>query len=111
MYWSSKNLETLCQAMELHHWKVEEQWRLDKVRLAEEEALAIAEKEKAKCMEAIDKAEVAPRMAELEARKRINAETKAFKEVDEKKKVLDKLAQTGVKYNKYAVREIGRLKQ
>lgn len=92
--------------MELHHWKVEEQRRLDEVRLAEEEALAIAEKEKAKCMAAIEKAEAAQRIAELEAQKRINAEMKALREAEEKKKVLDKLAQSDVRYRKYSIGEI-----
>lgn len=59
--------------MELHHSKVEEQRRLDEVWIAEEEALAIAEKEKAECMAAIEIAETAKRIAELEAQKRINA--------------------------------------
>ncbi|KAL2503410.1 Protein kinase protein with adenine nucleotide alpha hydrolase-like domain [Forsythia ovata] len=94
------------KAMELHHWKVEEQRRLDEVRLAEEEALAIAEKEKAKCRAAIEKAEAAQRIAELEAQKRIHAETKALKEAEEKKKVLDKLAQSDVRYRKYSIGEI-----
>ncbi|KAG6414260.1 hypothetical protein SASPL_126978 [Salvia splendens] len=45
-----------------------------------EPALAIAEKEKQKCRAAVEKAEAAQRIAELEAQKRINAEMKALKE-------------------------------
>lgn len=94
------------QALELHRWKVEEQQRLEDARLAEEAALAIAEKEKEKCRAAIEKAEAAQRIAELEAQKRINAEMKALKEAEEKKKVLDKLAQSDARYRKYSIEEI-----
>ncbi|KAL0374672.1 UNVERIFIED_CONTAM: U-box domain-containing protein 34 [Sesamum radiatum] len=94
------------KAMELHRWKVEEQQRLEEARLAEEAALAIAEKEKEKCRAAIEKAEAAQRIAELEAQKRINAEMKALKESEEKKKVLDKLAKNDVRYRKYSIEEI-----
>ncbi|XP_020553494.1 U-box domain-containing protein 35 isoform X2 [Sesamum indicum] len=94
------------KAMELHRWKVEEQQRLEEARLAEEAALAIAEKEKEKCRAAIEKAEAAQRIAELEAQKRINAEMKALKEAEEKKKVMDKLAKNDVRYRKYTIEEI-----
>lgn len=62
--------------------------------------------EKEKCRAAIEKAEAAQRIAELEAQKRINAEMKALKEAEEKKKVLDKLAQNDVRYRKYTIEEI-----
>lgn len=74
--------------------------------MAEEAALAIAEKEKAKCRVAVEKAEVAQRIAELESQKRINAEMKAQKESEEKMKALDALAQTDVRYRKYTIEEI-----
>ncbi|RVW17313.1 U-box domain-containing protein 35 [Vitis vinifera] len=79
---------------------------LEEARLAEEAALAIAEREKAKSRAAIEHAEAAQRIAELEAQKRINAEMKAIKEAEEKKKVLDSLAQTDVRYRKYTIEEI-----
>lgn len=41
------------QARELHRWKMEEEQRLEEARLAEEAALALAEKEKAKCKAAM----------------------------------------------------------
>ncbi|KAI5659192.1 hypothetical protein M9H77_27985 [Catharanthus roseus] len=94
------------KALELHRWKVEEQQKLEEAKLAEEAALAIAEKEKAKCKAAIEAAEAAQRIAELEAQKRINAERKALKEAEEKKKVLDVLAHTDVRYRKYSIEEI-----
>ncbi|XP_073033487.1 U-box domain-containing protein 35-like isoform X1 [Primulina eburnea] len=94
------------KALELHQWKVEEQQKLEEARHAEEAALAIAEREKQKCRAAIEKAEAAQRIAEFEAQKRINAEMKALREAEEKKKVLDKLAQNDVRYRKYTIEEI-----
>lgn len=93
----------LQQARELHRWKMEEERRLEEARMNGETALAIAEKEKAKCKAAM---EAAQRMAELEVQKRKNAEMKAQKESEEKKKALDALAQTDVRYRKYTIEEI-----
>lgn len=92
--------------MELHQWKMEEQQRLEEARLSEEAALAIAEKEKAKCRMAIEAAEAAQRLAELEAQKRINAEMKALREAEERKKVMDTLAHQDIRYRKYSIEEI-----
>lgn len=94
------------QAKELQHWKVEEERRIEEARMAEEAALALAEKEKAKSKAAMEAAEAAQRIAELEAQKRINAEMKALKEAEEKKKVLDALVQSDVRYRKYTIEEI-----
>ncbi|XP_058068614.1 U-box domain-containing protein 52-like [Magnolia sinica] len=94
------------KARELHRWKMEEEQKLEEARMAEEAALAIAEKEKAKCKMAIEAAEAAQRIAELEAQKRINAEMKAVKESEEKKKALDALANTDIRYRKYTIEEI-----
>ncbi|XP_010252203.1 PREDICTED: U-box domain-containing protein 35-like isoform X2 [Nelumbo nucifera] len=94
------------KARELHRWKMEEERRLEEARLAEEAALAIAEKEKAKCKAAIEAAEAAQRIAELEAQKRLNAEMKAIKESEERKKVLESLAHKDCRYRKYTIEEI-----
>ncbi|KAK3437453.1 hypothetical protein EUGRSUZ_C02137 [Eucalyptus grandis] len=94
------------KAIELQHWKLEEERRVEEARLAEEAALALAEKEKAKSKAAMEAAEAAQRIAELEAQKRINAEMKAIKEAEEKKKVLDALAQSDVRYRRYSIEEI-----
>ncbi|XP_009618440.1 U-box domain-containing protein 35 [Nicotiana tomentosiformis] len=94
------------KALELHRWKVEEEQRLEEARSAEEAALAIAEKEKAKCKAALEAAEEAQRIAEREAQRRIHAERKALKEAEEKKKVLDALAQSDCRYRKYTIEEI-----
>ncbi|XP_042492007.1 U-box domain-containing protein 35-like isoform X2 [Macadamia integrifolia] len=94
------------KAMELHRWKMEEEQKFEDARMAEEAALKIAEKEKAKCRAAIEAAEASQRIAELEAQKRVNAEMKAYKESEEKKKVLDALANSDVRYRKYTIDEI-----
>ncbi|GAV63651.1 Pkinase domain-containing protein/Usp domain-containing protein [Cephalotus follicularis] len=94
------------KAMELQRWKVEEERKLQEARLAEEAALAIAEQEKAKSRAAIEAAEASQRIAELEAQKRRTAEMKALKEAEEKKKALDALAHTDVRYRKYTIEEI-----
>ncbi|PKA63650.1 U-box domain-containing protein 52 [Apostasia shenzhenica] len=94
------------KAMELQQWKLEEARKFEELRHAEEAALAMAEMEKAKCKAAIEAAEVAQRIAELEAQKRINAELKARREAEEKKKALDALAHTDVRYRKYKIDEI-----
>ncbi|KAJ8528402.1 hypothetical protein K7X08_022094 [Anisodus acutangulus] len=93
-------------AMELQRWKMEEQRRLEEARLAEEAALALAEKEKAKSRAAIEHAEAAQRLAELESQKRISAEMKALKEAEEKNKILNKLTQNDFRYRKYTIEEI-----
>ncbi|PSR93579.1 Serine/threonine-protein kinase [Actinidia chinensis var. chinensis] len=91
---------------ELQHWKMEEEQRLEEARLAEEAALAIVEREKAKSRAAIEHAEAAQRIAELESQKRINAEMKAHKEAEEKNKVLNRLARSDIRYRKYKIEEI-----
>ncbi|KAK2646203.1 hypothetical protein Ddye_021398 [Dipteronia dyeriana] len=94
------------KAKELHRWKLEEGQRLEEARIAEEAALALAEREKAKCRAAIEAAEAAQRIAELESHKRKNAEMKALKESEEKKRALNALANGDLKYRKYTIEEI-----
>ncbi|MBA0853845.1 hypothetical protein Goshw_022724, partial [Gossypium schwendimanii] len=94
------------KARELQLWKLEEERRLEEARLAEEAALAIAEKEKAKSKAAMEAAEAAQRIAEIESQKRVNAEMKALKESVEKKKALDALAHSDFRYRKYTIEEI-----
>ncbi|XP_050366518.1 U-box domain-containing protein 52 [Argentina anserina] len=94
------------KAHELQRWKLEEERRLEEARLAEEAAMAIVEKERAKSKAAMEAAEAARRIAELEAQKRINAEMKALREAEEKKKALSALQQSDVRYRKYSIEEI-----
>ncbi|KAF7820570.1 U-box domain-containing protein 35 [Senna tora] len=94
------------KATELQRWKMEEQKRLEEARIAEEEALAIAEMEKAKCRAALEAAEASQRIAEQEAQKRLHAEMKARKEHDMKKRDPDTFSQGVAKYRKYTIEEI-----
>ncbi|MBA0690445.1 hypothetical protein Goari_008119, partial [Gossypium aridum] len=94
------------KANELHQWKMEEARKFEEARLAGEAALAMAEKEKAKCKAAIEAAEAAKRLAEMEAHRRRQAELKAKKEADEKNRALDALAHNDVRYRKYTIEEI-----
>ncbi|KAL2517419.1 Protein kinase protein with adenine nucleotide alpha hydrolase-like domain [Abeliophyllum distichum] len=75
------------KAKELQRWKMEEQRRLEEARIAEEAAVALAEKEMVKSMAALEHAEATRRIAELESKKRINAEMRVLKEAEEKGKL------------------------
>ena len=86
--------------MEPHHWKLAEEWKLDEVRLAEEAALSIEEKERGRSKAA------AKRIAELETQKRANEKIKAHKEAEQARWALDNLAQSDFKYRRYTVEEI-----
>ncbi|KAK2966180.1 hypothetical protein RJ640_008746 [Escallonia rubra] len=77
-----------------------------KARLAEEAALTVAEKEKARSKAALEHAEAAQRIAELEAQKRRSAKIKVLKEAEEKDKILDALAKSDVRYMKYSIEEL-----
>ncbi|XP_068304199.1 U-box domain-containing protein 35-like [Pyrus communis] len=93
------------KATEVNRWNREEEMRLEEARLAEEAARELVEKEKAKCRAAIEAAEAAQRVAELESRKRRNAELKALKEVEQRKKSIDPRAYE-LRYRKYTIEEI-----
>nr|KYP50398.1 U-box domain-containing protein 35 [Cajanus cajan] len=92
--------------MELTSWRIEEEKKLEEARLAEEAALAIAEKEKARCRAAVETAEASKKIAEVESHRRASAEVKALKEAEEMRKLLDNLAQTDVRYRRYGIEEI-----
>ncbi|KFK25460.1 hypothetical protein AALP_AA8G117900 [Arabis alpina] len=94
------------KANELNQWKMEEARRFEEARSAEEAALAVAEMEKAKCRAAIEAAEKAQRMAELEAQRRKQAEMKARRESQEKDRALNALVQNDVRYRRYSIEEI-----
>ncbi|KAJ9183607.1 hypothetical protein P3X46_007436 [Hevea brasiliensis] len=94
------------KASELHQWKMEEARRFEEARLAEEAALAIAEMEKAKCKAAMEAADKAQRLAEMEAQRRKYAEMKAKRESAEKNRALNALAHNDVRYRKYTIEEI-----
>ncbi|KAE8667070.1 U-box domain-containing protein 51-like isoform X2 [Hibiscus syriacus] len=94
------------KAEELHQWKMEEARKFEEAKQAGEAALAMAEKEKAKCKAAMEAAEAARKLAEMEAHRRRQAELKAKKEADEKTRALSVLAKNDVRYRKYTIEEI-----
>ncbi|XP_050940541.1 U-box domain-containing protein 35-like isoform X2 [Cucumis melo] len=96
------------KAMELHRWKVEEEQRLEAARMAEEAALAMAEKEKIKCKAAMEAAEAAQRNAALEAKKRARVEKMVDMEAQEMKRTLSfsGYGQAEIGYRKYTIQEI-----
>ncbi|XP_020581904.1 U-box domain-containing protein 52-like [Phalaenopsis equestris] len=93
-------------AKELHDKKMEEARKVEEAKHAEEAALALAEREKAKCKAAIEAAQAAQRIAEIEAQKRLHAELKAKRETEEKMKALNALAHKDQRYRKYNIDEI-----
>ncbi|KAL6984551.1 hypothetical protein U1Q18_017927 [Sarracenia purpurea var. burkii] len=94
------------KAKELHQWKVEETRRFEQARLSEEAALCIVEKEKARSKAALEAAEKAQKVAEMEAQRRKYAEMKVKRETEEKNRALDVLSQNDVRYRKYSIEEI-----
>jgi len=68
--------------------------------------LAVAEIEKAKCRTAVEAAEKAQRMAELEGQRRKQAEMKAVSEEKDKDRAVSALAHNDVRYRKYSIEEI-----
>ncbi|GAB4837657.1 hypothetical protein Ancab_002507 [Ancistrocladus abbreviatus] len=78
-----------------------------KAQLAEESALAVAEKEKAKSRAFIEAAKAAQRIAESEAQKRISTEMKALREAKARKNALESVTHSKVaRYRKYTTKEI-----
>ncbi|XP_020578788.1 U-box domain-containing protein 35-like isoform X2 [Phalaenopsis equestris] len=93
------------KALDLDRWKKEEEHKLEEARLAEESALALVEREKAKCKAAMEAAQAQQKIAELEAQKRRNAEMQAHKEAEEKKSAI-KTFVTSFRYRRYTIEEI-----
>ncbi|XP_009610856.1 U-box domain-containing protein 52-like isoform X2 [Nicotiana tomentosiformis] len=91
---------------ELNVWRMEEEKRLEEARLAEEAAKLAAEKERDKCKVAMETAEAAQRLAELEAKRRVDAEMQALKEAEQKEKALMNFSQGDFRYRRYSIEEI-----
>ncbi|KAL0317475.1 UNVERIFIED_CONTAM: Vacuolar protein sorting-associated protein 53 A [Sesamum angustifolium] len=91
------------KAVELHRWRQDEEQRLEESRLAEEAARRTAEKEKAKYKAAMENAQAAQRVAELESRRRVDAEKKAIQEVDDKDETVGVMP---FRYRRYSIDEI-----
>ena len=94
------------QAEQIRRWKVEEERKVVEVRLSQEAALAIAEREKARAKAALEAAEEAKRTAEMESQRRKEAEMKARKEAEERDRVLTAMAHNDNRYRKYTMQEI-----
>ncbi|XP_056690847.1 U-box domain-containing protein 35 isoform X2 [Spinacia oleracea] len=93
------------QALELQRWKIEEERRIEDIQDSDESTRKTMKKEKAKSKATIEAAEANRRLAELEAQKRVSAEMKALKEVEEKNKDVGSIAKS-VRYRKYSIEEI-----
>ncbi|XP_073129954.1 U-box domain-containing protein 52-like isoform X2 [Henckelia pumila] len=91
------------KAVELRQWRVEEEQRLEEARLAEGAARLIAEEERAKCKEELEKAQAAQRVADMESKKRVDAEMKALQDVDENDKAM---SISTLRYRRYSIEEI-----
>jgi hypothetical protein len=91
---------------ELSQMKHEEQRKVEELKQSEAGAMAMFEMEKAKCRAAIEAAEKAKRIAELEAHKRQKAELKARKESEERRRAMNALNKVDVRYRRYTIEEI-----
>ncbi|KAH0852775.1 hypothetical protein HID58_093681 [Brassica napus] len=87
------------QASALQKLRTEEERRLEEAKSSEEAAMSIVEKERAKAKAALEAAEAAKRLAEVEAKRRVTVEMTALKESDS-------FSHGFVRYRKYTVEEI-----
>ncbi|KAL3528604.1 hypothetical protein ACH5RR_007926 [Cinchona calisaya] len=94
------------KAREIDEWKLDEARRIEECKQSEEDVFFMVEMEKQKCKVAIEAAQMAQRLAELESQKRKYAEMKFRQEAEEKKKAMDALARCDVRYRKYSIEEI-----
>nr|XP_017217821.1 PREDICTED: U-box domain-containing protein 35-like isoform X2 [Daucus carota subsp. sativus] len=94
------------QVREIDEWKSTETRMIAQKKRSEEDALVLMEMEKRKCRAAMEAAQKAHRLAELETQKRITAERLAAYEAEEMKKAMDALTRSGVRYRTYTIEEI-----
>lgn len=90
------------QAVELHRWRLEEERRLEDARLAEEAARITAEQEKAKYKVAMENAQAAQRVAEMESQKRASIEMNALHDSEEERAI----SISPLRYRRYTIEEI-----
>nr|VDC63838.1 unnamed protein product [Brassica rapa] len=88
------------EATELKNLRSEEERRMEELKMTEETAMSMVANERAKVKTAMEAAEAANRLAEAEAKRRLNAEMKVLKESDSFS------GQSIVRYRKYTVHEI-----
>ncbi|KAK1375917.1 U-box domain-containing protein 52-like [Heracleum sosnowskyi] len=108
MYDSAYNesLNSKQKVKEIDDWKSTEAHIIAQQRRSEEDALALVEMEKHKCRSAMEAAQKAQCLAELESRKRRTAERLARHEAEEMKRAMDALTRNGVRYRTYTIEEI-----
>ncbi|CAL5374747.1 unnamed protein product [Camellia sinensis] len=94
------------KAKEIDEWKPEEERKVLEAKQAQEAVMALAEMEKQKIKVAIEAALMAQRLAKYEIQMRKNAEIKAIHEVGERKKAMDALTCSEIRYRKYPIKEI-----
>ncbi|KAJ0257177.1 Kinase with adenine nucleotide alpha hydrolases-like domain-containing protein [Hirschfeldia incana] len=88
------------EATELKNLRSEEGRKMEELKMTEETAISMIENEKAKAKTAMEAAEAANRLAEVEAKRRLTAEMKALNEGD------SPIRYSMVRYRKYTVQEI-----
>ncbi|XP_019091443.1 PREDICTED: U-box domain-containing protein 35-like [Camelina sativa] len=88
------------EATELQKLRTEEERRFEELKMTEETAMSIVENERAKAKTALEAAEAANRLAEVEAKRRLNAEMKVLKDSGSFSR------HSIVRYRKYTVQEI-----
>ncbi|XP_058750257.1 U-box domain-containing protein 35-like [Vicia villosa] len=91
---------------ELEKFRQEKERNVEKARLAEEAALALAEVERQKAKVAMESAEVSQRLAEMETKKRKLAELKAKHEEEERRRTLQDVVYNSIPYRRYNIKEI-----
>lgn len=84
---------------------MEEEHKIEEARHAEESAMVMVEKERAKCRAVMENAEAQKRLAELEVKKRVHAEMQAFKEAEQRKRASESVGHDG-SYRRYTIEEI-----
>ncbi|XP_027182390.1 U-box domain-containing protein 35 [Coffea eugenioides] len=94
------------KAKELDRWKMEEALKIEQARHSGESAVAIVEMEKAKRRAAIEAAEKAQKLADIEAQRRKHAEEKAKREAEGKSRALKILSQNDCRCRKYTIEDI-----
>ncbi|CAI9114373.1 OLC1v1015088C2 [Oldenlandia corymbosa var. corymbosa] len=94
------------KANEVDIWKSNEARKIEEGRAAQEAAVVLMEMEKTKCKAAIEAAQMAQCLAELESQKRKQAEMRLLQESEEKKKAMDALARCDARYRRYTIEEI-----
>ncbi|KAJ1420357.1 UspA [Sesbania bispinosa] len=94
------------KATELQKFRQEKERNVEKAKLAQEAALALAEVERQKAKAAIEAAEVSQILAQMETVKRKQAEIRAKHEEEERRKALHEAVVNSIPYRRYDIKEI-----